>query len=112
MNNLVIILAMAVAALLGGIGQVAMKKASGIPLMQALGWLLLFASCYGIGVIINYLVYRAGAKVSVAYPVISLSYIFSAIIAWKFLGEQISATSITGMGLITLGVALIGWGAV
>jgi drug/metabolite transporter (DMT)-like permease len=111
MNQIIVVVAMAFAALLGAFGQYFMKKASSVPLMQALGWLFLFAGCYGVGVIINYIVYRAGAKISIAYPIISLSYIFSAIIAWKFLGEQITGTSIAGMIVITLGVAMIGWGA-
>lgn len=40
-----------------------------------------------------------------------MSYGFSAILAWKFLGEAVSGWTIAGIITITFGVALIGWGA-
>jgi len=111
MNQLILVGAMAGAAILGGLGQIMMKKASGVPIMQAVPYLLAFGALYGIGVVINYFAYRFGGKVSILYPVISISYIAAAFFAWKMLGEPVSGWSLTGIGCIMLGVSLIGWGA-
>lgn len=111
MNQIILVGAMAFAALCGGLGQVMMKKASGIPVMKALPFFAAFAALYGVGVIINYFAYRFGGKVSILYPVISISYIAAAFFAWKMLGEPISSWSVAGICFIMVGVSLIGWGA-
>jgi uncharacterized membrane protein len=111
MNQFVLMGAMAFAAVCGGLGQVMMKRASGIPLLKALPFLAAFAALYGVGVIINYLVYRAGGSVSILYPVISLSYVVAAFFAWKFLGEPMSWVTLTGIGIIMVGIGVIGYGA-
>jgi drug/metabolite transporter (DMT)-like permease len=45
--------------------------------------------------------------VGIAYPMTSLAYIFSAIAAYYFLGEQLSYLQIIGVFIIILGVYLI-----
>ena len=104
--------AMVFASLLGAIGQIFLKMGSDKPLPKMIGYLLIFGALYGIAVIINIWVYRAGMKVSIAYPIISCSYIFAALLAWKVLDEPISALTIIGIAFIVLGVSLIGFGAV
>lgn len=109
-----LLLAMVFAAALGAAGQIFLKKASadmGIQMFMHLP-IYGFIATYGLAVIINVLVYRFGAKVSVAYPIISLSYVFAALLAWRFLGEQISPTTIIGICTIVIGIGLVGWGAV
>jgi drug/metabolite transporter (DMT)-like permease len=113
-STLLLMAAMAFAALCGALGQLAMKQGStanltitGILLNP---WLWAFAICYGIGVIINFFAYRFGGTVSVLYPIIALSYAFSALFAWKLLGESINGWTITGICVIILGVSIIGWG--
>ena len=112
MNQFVLMLAMGFAACLGGLGQVMMQRASGVSLLKALPFFLAFAGLYGVGVIINYGVYRLGGKVSVMYPIISLSYVAATFFAWKLLGESVSGWSVAGICCIVVGVSLVGWGAV
>lgn len=111
MNVAVLILAMAFASLLGSIGQIFLKLGSGKSLSGMVNYLLMFAFLYGFAVLINLWAYRVGGKVSVLYPVISLSYIFAAFLAWKVLGESISTQTWVGTFLIVIGVCIIGWGA-
>lgn len=113
-STLLLMAAMALAALFGAFGQLAMKQGSTAPLsitgILLNPWLWGFVICYGIGVIINFFAYRLGGSVSVLYPVIALSYAFSAILAWKLLGEGLNGWTITGICVIILGVSIIGWG--
>lgn len=113
MSQLIFVIAMAFAAVLGATGQLALKKVSDVPLgLMPFSWYTwLFILTYGAAVMINLAVYKFGAKIALTYPIIALSYGFAAILAWKFLGEAISGWTIAGIITITLGVALIGWGA-
>jgi drug/metabolite transporter (DMT)-like permease len=112
MIQLWFMLAMAFAALLGAIGQISLKKLSDVPLGAMLfSWYTwLFIGTYGAAVLINLAAYRYGGKVSILYPVIATSYIWAAILAWKYLGESISGWTIAGIGAILIGVTLIGIG--
>jgi drug/metabolite transporter (DMT)-like permease len=112
MSPLVLMSAMVIAAACGGLGQVMMQRASAVPLLQAWPFFIAFAGLYGVGVIINYGVYRLGGRVSVMYPIISLSYVAATFFAWKLLGEPVSGWSVAGICCIIVGVSLVGWGAV
>jgi len=46
-------------------------------------------------------------EVSIAYPMVSIGYVLTAIAAWQFLGESISAMRIAGIGVIILGVVIV-----
>jgi uncharacterized membrane protein len=113
MNQLILIGAMVIAAALGATGQMMLQRLSGVPVFQMpfSGYAWAFAFCYGLAVMINVAAYKLGGKASVLYPVIALSYVFTIILAWKFLGETISGWSIAGTAFIVIGVGLIGWGA-
>lgn len=112
MNTLIIIGLMAFAAMLGAIGQIVMKRASGAGgLVQLIPYAIAFIILYGIGVVISFFVYKSGAKISVAYPIIALSYAFAAVFAWKLLGESMNGWIISGIVIIIVGVACIGVGA-
>ena len=45
---------------------------------------------------------------SVAYPFVSLTYVFNLSAATWIFGEQINATQLAGIGIAALGVAIIG----
>ena len=106
-------LVMAVAAILGSFGQILLKVVSGTPFKSMLvDWRTYgFAACYGFAVLLNIVVYRAGMRIAVAYPMIALSYVFSAVLAWWLLGEQVNGWIVTGIVVIVVGVSLIGYGA-
>ena len=105
---ILLMLAMAGAALLGSIGQIFLKLGSNKPLPSMFNYLLAFAALYGVAVLINLWVYRAGGKVSVLYPIISLSYIFCAFLAWKVLGEPFNIYTMIGICTIMIGIVIIG----
>jgi len=46
-------------------------------------------------------------KISVAYPILSISYILTALGAYYLFGEKLSPTNIAGIFVIMLGVSLI-----
>lgn len=115
MNVLILMGMMAVAALFGAFGQFFLKKGSdalvlSIPGLLSNWWFYGFVFVYATAVIINIVAYRLGGKVSVLYPVISLSYAFTALIAWKLLGERLSTATWVGTAVIMVGISIIGWG--
>ena len=67
---------------------------------------LLGLLCYGLGFMV-WLIVLAKAEVSWAYPMISLGYVFTAILARMLLGEAVSATRMIGIMVTCLGVFLI-----
>jgi drug/metabolite transporter (DMT)-like permease len=62
--------------------------------------------CYGLGFMV-WLIVLSKAEVSYAYPLISLGYVFTAILAWVLLGEALSEIRLVGILTICLGVFLI-----
>jgi len=67
---------------------------------------LLGLLCYGLGFMV-WLIVLAKADVSYAYPMISLGYVFTAILARMLLGESVSAIRMAGILVTCLGVFLI-----
>lgn len=116
MNQIILMVLMVFAAFLGAGGQIFLKKATDtiqLTIQSILTtWPLYgFIFCYGTAVILQMVAYKAGGRVSIIYPVISLSYAFSAFLAWKYLGESVSVYSISGIIIILVGVSFIGYGA-
>ncbi len=62
--------------------------------------------CYGLGFLV-WLIVLAKAEVSYAYPLISLGYVFTAILAWLLFNEGLTDIRIAGILLICMGVYLI-----
>lgn len=118
MNVLVLMLAMGFAAFLGAVGQLMLKLGSDsagsmtVRTLLTTGYFYVFALTYGVAVLINIWAYQQGGKMSIIYPMISLSYIFAALLAWKVLGESISPFTWVGTCVIVSGIAIIGYGAV
>lgn len=67
---------------------------------------LLGLCCYGLGFLV-WLIVLAKAEVSYAYPLISLGYVFTAILARLLFGEAVSMTRMAGILITCLGVFLI-----
>jgi len=114
-SQIALMAVMVLAAILGSVGQIFLSRGSTGNLtvfgLITNGYLWGFVATYGCAVIVQMFVYRAGGKVALIYPVISLSYIFAAFLAWKFLGEPVSAWTWAGAIIIVVGVSLIGYGA-
>ena len=113
MNQLILIGVMVIAAFLGASGQLMLQKVSGLPIKEMpfsfYAWG--FASFYLVAVLINLWAYKMGGKASVLYPVIALSYVFTAVLAYKIFGDPINNWTAIGITAIVLGVGLIGWGS-
>lgn len=62
---------------------------------------------YGIGAML-WLVVLSRVPLSMAYPLVSLGFVFVALLSWMFLGETLPAARTIGIGLILAGVALVG----
>lgn len=62
--------------------------------------------CYGLGFLV-WLIVLAKAEVSYAYPMISLGYVFTAVLAWQLFGEAVTLTRFVGILVTCLGVFLI-----
>ncbi len=69
-------------------------------------YVLIGLLCYGMGFMV-WLIVLAKAEVSYAYPMISLGYVFTAILAKAMFGEAVSVTRMTGIFITCLGVFLI-----
>jgi multidrug transporter EmrE-like cation transporter len=62
--------------------------------------------CYGLGFMV-WLVVLSKAEVSYAYPLISLGYVFTALLARALFGEAVGVTRMVGIFVTCLGVFLI-----
>ena len=62
--------------------------------------------CYGLGFMV-WLIVLSKAEVSYAYPLISLGYVLTAVLAWVLFGEALTEIRLVGILTICLGVFLI-----
>lgn len=68
---------------------------------------LLAAALYFFGFLI-WLVVLSRLDLSLAYPILALSYFLVPLLSWLLFGEQISATRWCGIGIICFGVCIVG----
>ncbi len=76
-----------------------MKLATSLPILAGL-------SCYAVSLVV-WVIGLSRADVTMAYPMLSLGYVVTAILAWMFLGEIISVQRMVALAIIILGVALL-----
>jgi multidrug transporter EmrE-like cation transporter len=62
--------------------------------------------CYGISVIV-WIISLSRTDVTIAYPMLSIGYVVSAIGAWMFLGEIVSPQRMLALAVIIVGVILL-----
>jgi uncharacterized membrane protein len=55
-----------------------------------------------------YILALRGGELSILYPMVSLSYVWIAMLSHLFLRERMNATKLFGLGFIILGIVLIG----
>jgi drug/metabolite transporter (DMT)-like permease len=102
---------------LGSFGQVAIKYGinqfgqvrSFLRLFQAFGspWILLGLFLYVLGTLF-WVTVLSRVRLSLAYPMISLSYVLVTFLAWWFFHDHITPLRIAGILLICIGVACVG----
>jgi drug/metabolite transporter (DMT)-like permease len=62
--------------------------------------------CYVLSVVV-WILALSRVPVSIAFPMLSMAYIVTAVAAWYLLGEPLSMTKLAGIGVIILGVIII-----
>ena len=103
------------ATLVGAYGPILLKKASAKRLSKFSSLITnyhLFGGVmlYVIGTVFFILALRGG-DLSILYPLVSITYIWVALLSVKFLGEKMNYWKWFGIGLIVLGVSFIGLGS-
>jgi len=63
-------------------------------------------TCYALSIGI-WLIVLGKTEVSLAYPLLSIGYIITAIIGYYILGENVNLTRIAGIALICFGIVVI-----
>ena len=62
--------------------------------------------CYAFSLVV-WIMGLSRVPVSIAYPMLSIGYIVSAIAAWYLFGESLTAQKMLGIGFIIIGVYLV-----
>jgi len=75
---------------------------SGITNSYLLGGLF----CYGLSLLLWFYV-LSKMELSKAYPLVSLGYVFTLILGYCFLNEEITVAKVVGIGFIMLGVVVL-----
>lgn len=69
-------------------------------------WIIFGLASYVMSVVV-WLLVLSRTDVSIAYPMISLGYIVSAVVAYFWLGEHVTLMRMTGIFIILFGVYLV-----
>ena len=62
--------------------------------------------CYVAGVMV-WILALSRVEVSIAYPMVSIGYVFNALAARLLFGEAVSSARLVGIGIIMLGVCIV-----
>jgi len=76
-----------------------LKVATQLPILGGL-------ACYGVSLVV-WIIGLSRTDVTIAYPMLSLGYVVSAVGAWIFLGEVVPPQRMVALGVIVLGVVLL-----
>jgi len=111
---LVSILLSALAQLSMKIGMTRIREScvTGVDLVRAIAFsphVMGGLALYGVGAIL-WLSVLSRAPLSMAYPLVSLGFVFVSVLAWALLGEILPPLRIAGITFILLGVAMVGLG--
>ena len=91
------------------IGEFAFSAENIIPLGWQLAtqpFIVAGVGCYVISLVV-WIMGLSRVPVSIAYPMLSIGYIVSAIAAWYLFGESLTAQKMIGIGFIIIGVYLV-----
>lgn len=105
-------LCLVLASLLSCIGQLCQKQAtrparSGHRGWHVVLWLMLALISLGSGMVL-WLIVLQRLAVGVAYPMLSLNFVWVTLAAWLIWREQITVRQLLGIALIVAGIVLLG----
>lgn len=69
-------------------------------------WLWAGLSCYAVSVVV-WILALSRVDVTIAYPMLSIGYVVSAVAAWMLFGEALTTGRLTGIGVIIVGVCIL-----
>ncbi len=69
-------------------------------------WLWAGLCCYGISVVV-WIMALSRVDVTIAYPMLSIGYVVSAIAAWLLFGEALTPGRLGGIAVIMIGVYIL-----
>ncbi len=69
-------------------------------------YIIIALACYVVSVVF-WLLALSRTAVSIAYPMVSMGYIVTAVVGWLYLGEQMNLTRWAGIIVIIIGVFLV-----
>ena len=109
MVSLLNMVLLVVATVIGSLGSLYLKKAS--DKIGPKDWFRNFnflfgGAAFGLAMFIYLLVLRE-EKVSIVYPIASMSYIWTSIFSVKYLGESMGRWKVAGLALIIMGIILL-----
>lgn len=104
------------AAFLGAVGQFLYKSGASAANSGWLSYLLnarLAAGvvCYIAVMALFVAAFKQGGSLLVLYPIYASTFIWAALIAWRFEGATITPLNVLGMMVLVVGMALMGWKA-
>jgi len=79
--------------------QTGLKVATQLPILGGL-------ACYVVSLVV-WIIGLSRTDVTIAYPMLSLGYVVSALGAWLFLGETVTLQRLAAIGVIMIGVVLL-----
>lgn len=102
------------AAFLGAVGQFLYKNGAAAANSGWLSYLLNArlaggVACYVAVMVLFVAAFKQGGSMMVLYPIYASTFIWAALIAWRFEGATISIVNVLGMGVLILGMFLLGW---
>lgn len=102
-----------IAAISGAAANLLFKKGSSqvleIPIYQNIS-LLFGLGLFTLVLILFMTAFRLGGETITVYPAYATTYIWIALLSWKFEGTSVTKMQILGMLFVILGVSLIGMG--
>jgi multidrug transporter EmrE-like cation transporter len=63
-------------------------------------------ACYVVSVVV-WILALSRVPVSIAYPMLSIGYVVTAVAAWAWLGETVTPLRLVGIGIIIIGVFIV-----
>ena len=112
MTNLLIIGVVIIATFIGACGSLYFKKAAANVTKRFFANFLNKDLMIGVGLYlassIIFIITLKHERVSILYPITSLSYIWASLLAIKYLGEKPNTLRWIGIGIVIIGVTFIG----
>jgi multidrug transporter EmrE-like cation transporter len=93
----------------GALADIELKPANALAIASrvAFNWPIIAGlGCYAISVVV-WILALARVEVSVAYPMLSIGYVFNAVAAWYLFNEGLGPMRMAGIGVIIIGVWLV-----